>query len=180
VPRQYVPPVYRPGPVGPGGAPLADFGERFLAFLLDRLILTAITLVPTILLMVAFIVPYVHAVEGLSRGQTADFGTFLLTFSGIFLGIFGINVLATYLYEVSYQLRNGVTVGKRVMKLRIVDAETGQPMGLSAARKRWGIQLLFSFAGLVGYLDGLWQLWDQQKQTLHDKVAHTVVVKVPA
>jgi uncharacterized RDD family membrane protein YckC len=31
------------------------------------------------------------------------------------------------------------------------------------------------------YLDGLWQLWDKPyQQTLHDKFAQTVVVKVAA
>jgi uncharacterized RDD family membrane protein YckC len=81
---------------------------------------------------------------------------------------------------VTYQMRNGVTVGKRVMKLRIVDAQTGAPMDVSAARKRWIIHLLLAFVPIGSYLDGLWQLWDERKQTLHDKVARTVVVKVPA
>jgi uncharacterized RDD family membrane protein YckC len=180
VPHQYAPPVYRPRPTGPGGAPLAEFGDRLLAYLLDSLILGAILLVPMLLLMAAVFVPYLHAIDALSRGEDPSFAPFLLTFLVLFFGILGLNVLATYLYQVTYQLRNGQTVGKRVMKLKIVDAETGAPMGLSAARKRWGIQLLLGFAGPGAYVDGLWQLWDQQKQTLHDKVARTVVVKVPA
>jgi uncharacterized RDD family membrane protein YckC len=173
--------VYRPGPVGPGGMPLADFGERLLAFLLDRLILMAILLIPLIVVMVGMFMVLLNAAQAAAPGEPPNFGGFIpLIFIGFFFGILGLDALATYLYQVSYQLRTGVTVGKRVMKLRIVDAETGAPMEVSAARKRWVIQLLFGFVGMVSYLDGLWQLWDPQKQTLHDKVARTVVVKVPA
>ena len=31
--------------------------------------------------------------------------------------------------------------------------------------------------GIVTLVDDLWMLWDKQKQTLHDKVASTIVVK---
>jgi len=34
--------------------------------------------------------------------------------------------------------------------------------------------LRISLASLV---DDLWMLWDKQKQTLHDKIASTIVVK---
>ncbi len=30
---------------------------------------------------------------------------------------------------------------------------------------------------LASLLDDLWMLWDKQKQTLHDKIAGTIVVK---
>src|SRR5262249_23142963 len=163
----------------PGGAPLAEFGDRLLAYLLDSLVLMAILFIPMILIMVAVLVPYVQAIDLMSRGGTPDVAPFLLFFFGLFVGIFGLQLVVTYLYQVSYQLRRGQTVGKRVMKLKIVDASTGQPMDLSAARKRWGIHFLLSLAGPGAYLDGLWQLWDTQKQTLHDKAARTVVVKVP-
>ena len=33
----------------------------------------------------------------------------------------------------------------------------------------------------LSYVDGLWQLWDKPyQQTLHDKAAKTVVIKVPS
>jgi uncharacterized RDD family membrane protein YckC len=180
VPQQYGPPVYRPKPTGPGGLPLAEFGERLLAYLLDGLILTAILFVPMVVVMVAIMIPYINTMESVSHGGAPNPAVFLATFFGLFIGIFGLQILATYLYQVTYQIRKGQTVGKRVMKLKIIDAETGQPMDLPTARKRWGIYILLSLAGPGAYLDGLWQLWDERKQTLHDKVARTVVVKVPA
>ena len=180
VPQQLGPPVaYRLRPTGPDGRPLAEFGDRLLAYLLDSLVLSAILLVPMVALMLVVFIPYANAMESLSRGGNPSFAPFFLFFAGMIIGIFGLQLLASYLYQVSYQIRNGQTVGKRVMKLKIVDAETGQPMDVSAARKRWGITFLLGLAGPGAYLDGLWQLWDERKQTLHDKVARTVVVKVP-
>jgi uncharacterized RDD family membrane protein YckC len=35
-----------------------------------------------------------------------------------------------------------------------------------------------SFAGLFPLLDGLWPLWDDKRQALHDKAARTNVVRV--
>jgi hypothetical protein len=36
-----------------------------------------------------------------------------------------------------------------------------------------------TFVPFLPYLDGLWQLWDKPyQQTLHDKAAKTVVIKV--
>jgi uncharacterized RDD family membrane protein YckC len=172
----YRPPAVQP--TGPGGLPLAEFGDRLLAYLLDSLIITAIVLVP----MAAGMVLLFMALFSLdsTTPDTPDpvfiFGSFL----AFFVLIFVVQFAGTYLYQVTYQMRNGVTVGKRVMKLRIVDAQTGAPMDVSAARKRWIIHLLLAFVPIGSYLDGLWQLWDERKQTLHDKVARTVVVKVPA
>jgi uncharacterized RDD family membrane protein YckC len=180
VPHQYAPPVYRPKPTGPGGAPLAEFGERLLAYFLDGLILGAILLIPMVVCMAVVFVPYVQAIDSVSRGGNPDFAPILLTFLGVFVAIFGLQVLSTYLYRVTYQLRTGQTVGKRVMKLKIVNAADGSPLDLTGARKRWAVELGLGLLGPGGYLDGLWQLWDPQKQTLHDKVARTVVVKVPA
>jgi uncharacterized RDD family membrane protein YckC len=169
--------MYRPKPTGPGGAPLAEFSERLLAYLLDGLILSALIIIP----MVAGIVLLVLAVPvATPDGEAPDPTLFFLALGGFFVLIFGLQFLASYLYQVTYQLRKGQTIGKRVMKLKIVDAETGAPMDGPAATKRWIIGLLMGFVSVAHLLDGLWQLWDERKQTLHDKVARTVVVRVPA
>ena len=50
----------------------------------------------------------------------------------------------------------------------------GDIAGLKPARQRY--TLLTTESG--GILDDLWPLWDARKQTLHDKVVSTLVVKV--
>lgn len=173
---QYAPPVVRP--TGPAGLPLAEFGDRLLAYLLDSLIIAAIVLIPMAAGMV-LLFSLVLSVDT-TTPNTPDLAFIFGAFAGFFVLIFVVQFVGTYLYQVTYQIRKGVTVGKKVMRLRIVDAETGAPMDVSAARKRWIIHLLLAFVPIGSYIDGLWQLWDDRKQTLHDKVAGTVVVKVPA
>jgi uncharacterized RDD family membrane protein YckC len=70
----------------------------------------------------------------------------------------------------------GQTIGKRALGLRVVDATTFQP-GVGTGR---GIGRYFArwLSGLALGLGYLWMLWDPQKQTWHDKLSNTRVVKV--
>ncbi len=69
----------------------------------------------------------------------------------------------------------GATVGKRAVGIKIVDGTTGGPIGGGRAIGRW----LFAstISGWFFYLGFLWMLWDGRKQTWHDKVVSSVVVK---
>lgn len=72
---------------------------------------------------------------------------------------------------------SGQTVGKRAMNIRIVDADTGGPLGYGRAVVRYLGRIVSGFACLLGYL---WMLWDKNKQTWHDKMATSVVVPTDA
>jgi uncharacterized RDD family membrane protein YckC len=93
-----------------------------------------------------------------------------------------IQIVASYFYFVRMCHKTGQTVGKRVMKIRLVRAIDGGPIDLRIAKRRWLVQHVSG--GLAPYFnlaDGLWQLWDQpHRQCLHDKCADTVVVQVTA
>jgi uncharacterized RDD family membrane protein YckC len=52
----------------------------------------------------------------------------------------------------------------------------GRPINFSVALVR---SLLSIFSMMVIFLGFLWAAWDREKQTWHDKIAGTVVVKVP-
>jgi RDD family len=66
----------------------------------------------------------------------------------------------------------GQTLGKRLFKLRVVEL-TGKPMTLMLAFKRYGGYAAGVSTGLFGFLQ---VLWDSNRQALHDKAAHTVVL----
>jgi uncharacterized RDD family membrane protein YckC len=68
---------------------------------------------------------------------------------------------------------SGQTVGKRAMNIRVIDFQTGGPLGYGKAALRWVGRIVSGVVCLLGYL---WMLWDPQKQTWHDKIAGTVVV----
>jgi uncharacterized RDD family membrane protein YckC len=73
----------------------------------------------------------------------------------------------------------GQTLGKMVWDIRVRDAATGGPLGLTKALRRYVVPLLtlIPILGLViGLTDGLWPLWDPRRQALHDKLAGSVVV----
>jgi uncharacterized RDD family membrane protein YckC len=78
--------------------------------------------------------------------------------------------------------RNGQTLGKQAMRIRVV-RENQEPVTLGNAllREFIGRQLLIAFTyGLYAVLDYLWPTWDRARQCLHDKVAQTRVVRVEA
>lgn len=73
----------------------------------------------------------------------------------------------------------GATPGMAAVGIRCVDAADGRyPVGIGRAGRRWLAAAVLLVVPLVGIpLDLLWPLWDRRKQTLHDKIAGTVVVK---
>ncbi len=134
-----------PGPPagGPSG-PRADFGTRFLAILIDAVIVWIVT-------AIAF---RINLVLGL------------------------LLALASIAYYVYFEgSPSGQTVGKRAMKIRVVDAQTGSSIDRGRALVR---NLMRIVSGIPCYLGYLWMLWDPEKQTWHDKVAATYVVPTSA
>jgi uncharacterized RDD family membrane protein YckC len=69
----------------------------------------------------------------------------------------------------------GQTLGKRVCNIRVVDATTGQAgIGIGRGIGRYFARWLSAIVLLLGYL---WMLWDPRKQTWHDKLVGSIVVK---
>lgn len=66
----------------------------------------------------------------------------------------------------------GRTVGKAVMKLRIAEL-SGRPLTPLRALKRYGGYAAGFATGGLGFVQAL---WDPNRQGLHDKAAHTVVL----
>jgi uncharacterized RDD family membrane protein YckC len=73
------------------------------------------------------------------------------------------------------QGNTGQTVGKQVLGLKLVDANTGQPLGPGKTFLRQLTHILDSAACYIGYL---WPLWDEKRQTFADKINNTYVIKL--
>jgi uncharacterized RDD family membrane protein YckC len=69
----------------------------------------------------------------------------------------------------------GQSIGKQVLGLKLVGADTGQPVGAGKAFLRQLTHILDSAACYIGYL---WPLWDEKKQTFADKINNTYVIKL--
>jgi uncharacterized RDD family membrane protein YckC len=71
----------------------------------------------------------------------------------------------------------GATPGKRLCGLRVMRLLTGQPASFGRILFRHVLHA-FMVIPLLFLLTHLWPLWDKPyRQTLHDKWAHTVVVR---
>ena len=68
----------------------------------------------------------------------------------------------------------GASLGQRLFRLRVVDANTGQPIGLGRAILRFLGLILSFFVCLIGVI---WVAFDSRKQGWADKIAGTVVVR---
>jgi hypothetical protein len=70
-------------------------------------------------------------------------------------------------------LWNGQTVGKRLMRIRVIRLD-GKPVGWWMAFERFGGYAASLVTGLLGFAQ---VLWDRNRQAMHDKIAETVVVR---
>ena len=166
-----------PVPVSPAGVPLADYGSRLLAHLIDTVllgVLSAIVFVPSFFLIVSH-APFADEAD---PNPLTVLGFIFLIEAG-----FLVFVLALwYLYAVEWMHRSGQTLGKRIMNIRVVPLDPRLRLTRLTAFKRYAAEFLPSI--LVPFytlIDDLWPLWDRPfQQALHDKAAQTVVVKVSA
>jgi len=147
---------------------LATYGQRLGGWLLD-FVLTAFV---SALLVSAFGLVHKTTIVGMGSsgvthttswhttpGGIALAAAIMLAYGGVLIGVWG------------------QTLGMRLTKIKAVNATTGEPAGLGRAFGRAAIELVFYALLLVPWvLDMLWPLWDKQNQTLHDKIAGTVVV----
>ena len=177
-------------PAAPNGQPLASFGDRLLAYLLDILILALATTVLTIPAVIAMFVIISDAARRVETDPVTgeilsepDPFSVMLPIVGIFLALLVLSLAISYVYYVEMMYKRASTVGKRVMKLRIIRLDDSrEPLTRGIAVRRWVVgHLVGGFVPFFSYLDGFWQLWDKPfQQCLHDKWANTVVVKVDA
>jgi uncharacterized RDD family membrane protein YckC len=175
-----------PMPLAPDGRPLADFGSRLLAYLIDMSILSGIGFAiffPVMALVFFNVMPdFADSGSGYGNAVAPDalFQDFFLPFLLLELGFILFLLVAYYVYYVEMMFRSGQTLGKKLMKVRVVPIQPGATLTRGMAALRY----LVEFPGgmivpFFSYVDGFWQLWDKPyQQTLHDKAAKTVVIKV--
>lgn len=156
----------------------AGFGRRLAALLIDGLV-TLATLVP------AFVALGVGPTETTAcrvenGAVVVNGGPDNALCTGPAPGtwaLFGLLVLAALVASVAHvargEGRRGQTLGARALGIRVVDADTGEPIGPGRAVARWLARLVSVLACFVGFL---WMLGDPDRQTWHDKLVHSVVV----
>jgi uncharacterized RDD family membrane protein YckC len=85
-----------------------------------------------------------------------------------------ISIVIGWLYYASMESgANQATFGKKAMGLKVTD-EGGSPISFGQATGRHFGRYISTLILFIGYL---MMLWDDKKQTLHDKMAGTLVIK---
>jgi uncharacterized RDD family membrane protein YckC len=147
---------------------LAPWWKRFLAFLIDSLVLG------TGVIIIFTIIGATTRNTNSSTNNTASAGQLAVGFVGLF-------VLFSIPYMLYYGIMNGSkrgqTLGKMALSIAVRDARTGGPIGFWRGVGRYAITIVFYVVLVVPYIiDNLSPLWDARRQAWHDKVVHTVVV----
>ena len=150
-------------PILPPGTTLASFWHRVGAQLIDSvlsyLLSVALSLLAAMLGLMAG-GPEI-TVEGLEEPSLA--ATLMLQL---------ILALVVLLFWATRQ----ATPGKLLLGLRIVDAGHGGMPGFGQLVRRYVGYIVSAIPFCLGYF---WVLWDGKRQGWHDKMAHTLVVRVP-
>ena len=93
-------------------------------------------------------------------------------------GLAGIlNLVIDVAYFGYFWSSRGASIGMMPFGFKVRDMATGQypTMGKAALRGFiWVLEVGFTVC-IIGAIGWLWQLWDPQKQAIHDKVAGTIV-----
>jgi uncharacterized RDD family membrane protein YckC len=109
------------------------------------------------------------------RMAAAFLDVILVSILGSFVGGPPLGFLVALGYFAGMWAWKGTTIGGIVLNLKVVRLDD-QPVTFVVALVRG---LAAAFSVIVLFLGFFWMIWDREKQTWHDKIAGTVVVRQP-
>lgn len=180
--------AHRTGPVTSDGVPMASYGMRVLAFIIDFIVVALASAGAGWPLLMQAIGPVQSAMEAALRsGDSAAVNAAFENLDMRAIGLYtAISLAVMFGYHVLCLVRWSATPGKLVCGISVRRAEHAGVLDLNSAVRRVGFVVALSAAsnlpviGIVATLaraaDLVWPLRDPRRQTLHDKVADTVVV----
>lgn len=158
------------------GPPLANWGQRVGAYLIDALVL-----LPAYVLFVVAVIIIGSSTSTTTQCDTSGFCQTVTTGSpspwGFILTILGfLAVVALQIWNRWVKGGKGQSIGKKALGISLISETTGRPIGTGMAFVRDLAHFLDGIACYIGYL---WPLWDNKRQTFSDKVMSTLVVQGP-
>ncbi|QFR49870.1 RDD family protein [Sulfurimonas lithotrophica] len=134
---------------------LASTSKRATAFLIDELLLSFV-------LVLALWDSFAAAKDTQEMIELTN--TFLMEFLAIKI-----------IYQAFFVMQYGASIGKLVMKIRVIEIKTLQNPNVLSALNRAIFRVV---SELLFYLGYLWAIFDPARQAWHDKTAKTLVVNV--
>ncbi len=135
------------------GIVLASNKARAMAFFIDEMLLS-------FLLVIALWDSFVSS-ENMEQMINVT-NTFVLEY-----------MLMKIIYQAFFVMQYGASIGKIVMKIRVIEISTMQTPSVISALNRAIFRVI---SELLLYLGFLWGLLNPERQTWHDKTARTLVV----
>ena len=157
----YQAPVPYPGTVPVGGVRYGGFWIRFVAAIIDGIIVQAVVL--PLSFMVGGVTGFAGAMSGIQNTG--------LQFMG---GVFGfvIGVAGSWLYEALMESSSRqATLGKMIFQMKVTDL-SGNRISFARASGRYFAKWLSGLTLFIGYIIAG---FTERKQALHDMVAGTLV-----
>src|SRR5271157_4926284 len=146
----------------------ATWGNRAIGYLIDTILVGAAMFVLYLVLggMLA-------AIAGVGAHGAAGGMCCLMII------LFPVATLLVGLYNRVYLVsQRGFSIGQGVVKVKVVDAY-GRLLSQGTALLRLVVQAALGFVPFLPLLDLLWPLWDDRRQTLHDKAVNCYVINNP-
>ena len=162
------PPVAAARPVYGPAMDYATWGNRAIGYIIDSL-------------LVGVVMALIYGVAG---GMLTGFASLggrdaARGMCCLLLGLFPVASLAVGIYNRVYLVaQRGASIGQGIMHLKVVDGG-GNLLSQSTALVRLLAQIGMSLVPFLPLLDMLWPLWDERRQTLHDKVVSCYVINNP-
>ena len=178
-------------PATPDGQPLASYGQRVGAFLIDWILQAVIWFALGFYFAFKALSGYVDQFSTMMNqaqsGQQPDVAALAASIDRGALTIFSLIGIAVFAaYQLFFLTRSGRTPGKAAVGISVRLRERPGPPSAGVAARRIALPVALFLVGLVPLLgvlgqvgralDLLWPSWDGNRQALHDKVAGTVVV----
>ena len=156
------------------GAPMeyATWGQRVLGSLVDAVVYFGVTL----LMYMILVLPALF-IGGIGGDPGSGFPVFVL----LGVGVFGLLYLGFLLYnEIYLRSTRGATIGQGVMGLKTVTASGELPSLVTSVLRfvvKLGLGAIPCLGLILSIVNYLFPLWDEKKQTIHDKAVSTFVIK---
>jgi uncharacterized RDD family membrane protein YckC len=176
----------------PHGYALAGLGRRLVARLIDIAVVLALNVVINGYFAYQwaqeFAPIYRATMNQVANGGSAfDVPPSSSRMDGLLWIMLIVATLLWLAYEAPALASRGQTLGKRIMRIKVVAIESTQPLGFARAFRRWMRLGIWTLAwgclglGLIAqFIDSLSPTFDPLlRQAFHDKVAGTVVVELP-
>ena len=183
------PPYGAPAPrskATPDGRPLASWGARFGAWILDAIVsglITGAVLAPLWISVFHGMLDNIRNWNDTHPAGSSPSDPFFI-YDGqttAFIWLLVLSFILQFAYVATFWRWKQATPGKLMLGLRIEYRDHHGRLTWGAILQRWLVQyaagLVYGIGGLFLILDGLWPLWDGQSQALHEKWPRTNVVR---